>query len=297
MQKNANLRKQGKVEPIQRTLESFGKTYDPNKTEKENAEIAGFKIIKGSGQQVWTKYYSDNIGYIYEITNTENGKTYIGQHILYKNGKLGKVDYFGSGVYLNRAVKKYGKKAFNIKVLEWTNDLNTLTDLEYKYITEAKAIGKAEYNVATSPFNASSHNYQNATPSNSKTMIEYYKTHDAAMKGKKHSIETRIKMSEAARNKPKPWVAEKVLPKTRASDGYKNKRPRDKNSYTDEWKQKVAASTKIKMAEQKAKDIEYIHSMGYITAEDLLAKGWTYKQTTKLVPVGKYKRLKYFNPL
>ena len=51
------------------------------------------------------------------------------------------------------------------------------------------------------------------------------------------------------------------------------------------------------MAEQKAKDIEYIHSMGYITVDDLIAKGWTYKQTRKLVPAGRYNRRKYFNPL
>lgn len=295
MQKNVNLRKQGKVEPIQRTLESFGKTYDPNKTEKENAEIAGFKRINGTGQQVWTKYYSDNIGYIYEITNTENGKTYIGQHTLLKNGKLGKINYFGSGVHLTRAIKKYGKNAFKIKVLEWTADLTKLTDLEYKYILEAKANGKAEYNVSTSPFNASSHNYQNATPSNSKTMIEYYKTHDAPQKGKKASIETKIKMSEAARNKPKPWIAEKVLPKVRESYGYKHRDLSNKNhDYGDEWKKKVSEQTKIKMAEQKARDNEYIHSMGYVTVEDLMTMGWKDKQIRKLTPVGILNRRKYF---
>lgn len=297
MQKNSNLRKQGKIEPIQRTLEFYGKTYDPNKTEKENAEAAGFKRVNGTGQQVWTKYYSDNIGYVYEITNIETNETYIGQHTLLKNGKLGKIDYFGSGVYLTRAIKKYGKESFKIRVLEWTKDLTILTDIEYKYISEAKAIGKAEYNISTNPYNAAGHRYQNKTPSNSNSLKDYYKTHDGPNKGKKASVETKIKLSEALSNKPKPWVAEKVLPKVRESDGYKNRRPRAKDSYTDEWKQKVAEQTKIKMAEQKAKDIEYIHSMGYITTEDLINMGWKDKQIRKLVPVGRYKKRKYFSQL
>lgn len=52
--------------------------------------------------------------------------------------------------------------------------------------------------------------------------------------------------------------------------------------------------SKIKMAEQKAKDTEYIHSMGYITVEDLMKLGWTDKQIRKLTPVGRYKNLRYF---
>ena len=77
--------------------------------------------------------------------------------------------------------------------------------------------------------------------------------------------------------------------------GHHNNKPRPKETYTDEWKQKVSEQTKIKMAEQKAKDIEYIHSMGYITTEDLIASGWKDKQIRKLTPVGRYKKLKYFN--
>ena len=296
MQKNSNLRKQGKVEPIQRTLEHYGLKYDPNKTEKENAEAAGFKRVNGTGQQVWTKYYSDDIGYVYEITNIESNETYIGQHTLLKNGKLGKIDYFGSGVFLTRAVKKYGKESFKIKVLEWTNDLTALTDLEYKYITEAKASGKAEYNISVNPYNASSHHYQNKTPNNSPSLKKYYETHNSPLKGRKHTAEAKIKMSEAGSGKPKPWVAEKVLPKVRETEGYKNRDLSNRNhSYDDEWKQKVSEQTKIKMAEQKAKDTEYIHSMGYVTTEDLVALGWKDKQIRKLTPVGRYKKLKYFN--
>ena len=153
MQKNRNLGALGKKEPIQKTLEKYGKTYDPNLTEKENAANAGFKKVIGKGQQTWSKYYAKDIGYIYLIENTVNGKRYVGQHTLVKNGVLKSKDYFGSGVALQEAVKKYGKRAFKRKALEWTTDLSKLTELEYKYINELQP----EYNLSFNPNDAAAH--------------------------------------------------------------------------------------------------------------------------------------------
>jgi hypothetical protein len=50
---------------------------------------------------------------VYKITNTINGKYYIGVH---KTNDIND-DYFGSGVYLKRAIAKHGKEFFNKSIL------------------------------------------------------------------------------------------------------------------------------------------------------------------------------------
>ena len=148
MQKNANLRRQCLKEPIQKTLERYGKTYDPNKTEKENAASAGFKFVKDIGNQTWEYLNADNVGYVYRTTNKVNGKTYIGQHQVVIDGKVNRKSYSGSGILLEQAIKKYGRSSFTVTALEWTDDFEKLNKLEEKYIAEERAKGKGEYNIA-----------------------------------------------------------------------------------------------------------------------------------------------------
>lgn len=50
--------------------------------------------------------------FIYKTTNLINGKIYIGQH------RKNKQDYLGSGVLLQKAIKKYGKENFVREILE-----------------------------------------------------------------------------------------------------------------------------------------------------------------------------------
>ena len=50
---------------------------------------------------------------IYKITNINTGQFYIGSHKTH-NVEDG---YFGSGIYLKRAIKKYGKAAFIKEIL------------------------------------------------------------------------------------------------------------------------------------------------------------------------------------
>ena len=52
--------------------------------------------------------------YIYKITNINNGCFYIGSHKTYDLND----GYFGSGIYLKRAIKKYGKESFKKEMLK-----------------------------------------------------------------------------------------------------------------------------------------------------------------------------------
>lgn len=68
-------------------------------------------------------------GYIYETKNLINGKTYIGK-------KQGEFDekYYGSGMILKQALKKYGKKNFKITILSTHDSVEELNNAEIMFI-------------------------------------------------------------------------------------------------------------------------------------------------------------------
>lgn len=67
--------------------------------------------------------------YIYKTTNCINGKVYIGKSEKPFDGK-----YYGSGVLLQKAIKKYGKHNFKIDVLEELVTIDELNDREKHWI-------------------------------------------------------------------------------------------------------------------------------------------------------------------
>jgi hypothetical protein len=68
--------------------------------------------------------------YVYKITNTINNKFYIGSH---KTQDLND-DYFGSGLYLKRAIKKYSKENFRKEILHY------LKSIEEMYAKETEVL-------------------------------------------------------------------------------------------------------------------------------------------------------------
>lgn len=60
------------------------------------------------------------VGYVYQITNNINGKTYIGSH----SGNNPK--YMGSGVALKLAYKKYGQENFSKEIIMHTEHIHEL---------------------------------------------------------------------------------------------------------------------------------------------------------------------------
>lgn len=84
-------------------------------------------------------------GYIYKTINILNNKVYIGKH----KGEFSP-DYYGSGIYLNKAINKHGKDKFKLEVVIYAEDENKLNELEKHYIQEyRKQFGKRGlYNIA-----------------------------------------------------------------------------------------------------------------------------------------------------
>jgi group I intron endonuclease len=167
---------------------------------------------------------------VYVIRNIINGKRYIGSS---SNIEARKTHHFSrlkygrhSNSHLQKAYNKYGRDAFEFKVLELvSNDL--LLDVEQKYLNE-----RPEYNIvhiAGPMFRLGT----KATPEHKTKMSEAAKR-QVQRKGWHHSEDTKKIMREKALKRPPPIMTEKS--KKKCSETLK---ARWKN-LTDEEKQKHA---------------------------------------------------------
>ena len=75
--------------------------------------------------------------YIYKITNLVNGKIYIGKHSSIKLGDT----YMGSGILINRAIKKYKIENFTKDVLCICETEKKLNEKEMYFIKKTGAFG------------------------------------------------------------------------------------------------------------------------------------------------------------
>lgn len=81
-------------------------------------------------------------GYIYETTNLINSKKYIGQKT--SNMFLDK-EYLGSGKFIKRAIEKYGKENFKVRLIEECNSKEDLDNREIYWINYYNAVKSKEY--------------------------------------------------------------------------------------------------------------------------------------------------------
>lgn len=106
---------------------------------------------------------------IYRVTNLLDGKIYIGKHQTLDPND----DYFGSGKAIRAAIKKYGKQNFKKEVLFIFESESEMNNKERELITEDFVSRKDTYNTGVGGEGG------------------------PHFKGKKHSVEAKIKMSNS----------------------------------------------------------------------------------------------------
>lgn len=86
-------------------------------------------------------------GFIYETTNDINGMKYIGQKKYDKRGNW--KTYLGSGIYLNRAIQKYGEEHFKKRIIEECSSKKELNEREIYWINYYNSVNSDEfYNIS-----------------------------------------------------------------------------------------------------------------------------------------------------
>lgn len=125
--------------------------------------------------------------YIYQITNTVNGKIYIGKTTKTIEERFQRHTYNAnaeSQTHLYRAMRKYGTEAFTVTELEsGFNSEDDLNEAEIRYISELSP----HYNMTAGGEGTSGFNHYSETR----------KKISKAIKGKKRSEQTKRKISKA----------------------------------------------------------------------------------------------------
>jgi group I intron endonuclease len=187
---------------------------------------------------------SDTYGYVYETINLKNGKTYIGQHKGHWNE-----NYFGSGVFLNKAIKKYGKDNFECNLIMWAHSRNELNNLEIKYI----AYYKPEYNIAIGGYGGT---YQRTKKTRQK-QSEASRGEKNHFYGEHHLEETRKKISESLKGKICSEETRKKM-----SDFHKGRK------LSEETKRKISEANKGKKLSKEHKQKISKSMKGRIVTEE-----------------------------
>lgn len=133
----------------------------------------------------------EKLGYIYKITNLINKKIYIGQRKYDKSEKR----YFGGGILIKKAIKKYGKENFKKEILVEYETQKEADLLEKYYITLFDARNpKIGYNISKGgKFGGNFKGLHHTEESKIKI--------GKKVKGYHHTEETKKKLSELNKNR------------------------------------------------------------------------------------------------
>lgn len=122
---------------------------------------------------------------IYQITNNVNGKIYIGKHETFNVDD----DYFGSGKYLKRAIKKYGLENFTKTILIDLNNAEEMNLLETLVVNIEFLKRNDIYNLKPGGIGGFKDKFGNNIAKGIKHLNPLSKIrHSLAAKGRKHTL-------------------------------------------------------------------------------------------------------------
>lgn len=134
---------------------------------------------------------------IYKTINKINNKIYIGKDT--KNNP----NYYGSGVLINIAIKKYGKENFTKEILQECFTIEELNNAEIYWITKLKSTDKKiGYNISTGGDGGDVFTYNPNKEEYRKKLSKSCSGELNGMYGKKHTDETKKKISEHHKTSP-----------------------------------------------------------------------------------------------
>ncbi len=165
---------------------------------------------------------------IYQTKNKINGKIYIGKH---KTDNL-QDDYLGSGVYLRKAIEKYGSENFERTILHVYNNEDEMNTKERELVNE-EFINRADtYNLNVGGYGGFHFINENKLNNNHKDKVAYInQRRKNGQETHKRYPEMRVSSGERFRQREKLGLT--------PHDGFLGK------THTDEWKSIKSAQMKL----------------------------------------------------
>ena len=136
---------------------------------------------------------------LYKITNLVDGKMYIGKHVTDDIDD----DYMGSGKYLKRAIKKYGRENFRKEWLGFYEDEEELNYMERVFVDDTWVSRSDTYNLKIGGEGGSARGRVVSEETRRKMSESHIGRPNLYLRGRVQSLEERKRRSMANKGKPK----------------------------------------------------------------------------------------------
>lgn len=152
---------------------------------------------------------------IYLVTNLLNSKKYVGITKFSIEERF--LQHTKRGFLLTEAIKKYGKQKFSVELVEKVESPEKAYKLEQYYIEKYNTKSPNGYNLTNGGDGIFGWEVTEKYRQECSTKVkQLHKEKKVGMYGKIHTEETKKKMSESSKGKPKPWlIGRKVSEETK----------------------------------------------------------------------------------